>query len=164
MFVLPSDREGLSNSLLEAMACGLPCVAPASAAGDQVLDPSSGVVPPSNDPRDLADALARLLDPALRARLGAGARAAAQRYGLDAVTTRYELLYRDHTSRQEQGNLRAYVSASPRPAPRGAGVSAANVKLASERTSRPRHSSQPGRTEAAQKRARNCGPAHAAQA
>jgi glycosyltransferase involved in cell wall biosynthesis len=99
VFVLPSDREGLSNSLLEAMACGLPCVAPASAAGDQVLDPSSGIVPPSNDPRDLADALARLLDPALRARLGTGAHAAAQRYGLDAVTTRYELLYRDHTSR-----------------------------------------------------------------
>ena len=91
MFVLPSDREGLPNSLLEAMACGLACVAPASAAGDQVLDPSSGVVPPSNDPRDLADALAALEhDPEHRARLGAGARTAAQHYGLDAVTDRYE--------------------------------------------------------------------------
>jgi len=100
VFVLPSDREGLPNSLLEAMACGLPCIAPASAAGDQVLDPSSGIVPPSNDPRDLAAALGRLeQDPALRGRLGAGARVAARRYGLDAVTTRYETLYRDHTSR-----------------------------------------------------------------
>jgi glycosyltransferase involved in cell wall biosynthesis len=95
VFVLPSDREGLPNSLLEAMACGLACVAPASAAGDQVLDPTSGIVPPSNDPRDLADALARLQeDPELRARLGAGARHAAQHYGLDAVTDRYEDLYR----------------------------------------------------------------------
>ena len=95
VFVLPSDREGLPNSLLEAMACGLACVAPASAAGDQVLDPSSGIVPPSNDPRDLADALAALEhDPDLRARLGTGARPAAQHYSLDAVTDRYEILYR----------------------------------------------------------------------
>lgn len=98
-FVLPSDREGLSNSLLEALACGVPCVAPASAGGDQVLDPSSGIVPPSNDPRDLAAALARLQDPELRDRLRTGARLAAERYSLDAVTNRYETLYRDHTSR-----------------------------------------------------------------
>jgi glycosyltransferase involved in cell wall biosynthesis len=96
VFVLPSDREGLPNSLLEAMACGLACVAPASAAGDQVLDASSGVVPPSNDPRDLAVALAELEhDPARRAGLGIGARHAAAHYSLDAVTDRYEILYRD---------------------------------------------------------------------
>ncbi len=94
VFVLPSDREGLPNSLLEAMACGLACVAPASAAGDQVLDASSGIVPPSNDPRDLADALTALEDHAYRTRLGAGARDAVRRYSLDAVTDRYESLYR----------------------------------------------------------------------
>jgi len=99
VFVLPSDREGLSNSLLEALACGLPCVAPASAGGDQVLDASSGIVPPSNDPRDLAAALARLQDSDLRARLRTGARLAAERYSLDAVTTRYETLYRHETNR-----------------------------------------------------------------
>jgi glycosyltransferase involved in cell wall biosynthesis len=99
-FVLPSDREGLPNSLLEAMACGLACVAPASAAGDQVLDPSSGVVPPSNDPRDLAAALAALEhDPARRAELAAGARDAVAHYSLDAVTDRYESLYSTHTRR-----------------------------------------------------------------
>ena len=94
VFVLPSDREGLPNSLLEAMACGLACVAPASAAGDQVLDASSGIVPPSNDPRDLAAALTALDDPAYRARLGAGARDAVRQYSLDAVIDRYESLYR----------------------------------------------------------------------
>jgi glycosyltransferase involved in cell wall biosynthesis len=94
VFVLPSDREGLPNSLLEAMACGLACVAPASAAGDQVLDPSSGIVPPSNDPRALAEALATLEhDPDIRARLGAGALRAVQRYGIDAVTDRYDEVY-----------------------------------------------------------------------
>ena len=99
VFVLPSDREGLPNSVLEAMACGVACVAPASAAGDQVLDPSSGVVPPSNDPRDLADALAALeRDPDNRARLGAGAHAAAQQYGIEAVTDKYDALYRSHAN------------------------------------------------------------------
>jgi glycosyltransferase involved in cell wall biosynthesis len=99
VFVLPSDREGLPNSLLEAMACGLACVAPASAAGDQVLDATSGVVPPSNEPRDLAAALAELeQDPEYRARLGAGARIAAQRYNLAAVTDRYDTLYRDRAN------------------------------------------------------------------
>ena len=71
-------------------------VAPASAAGDQVLDRDLGVVPPSNDPRDLAAALAELEhDPEYRARLGSGARIAAQRYNLAAVTDRYDSLY-DH--------------------------------------------------------------------
>lgn len=41
IFVLPSVREGLSNSLVAAMACGLACglacVAGAEAGGDQVL-------------------------------------------------------------------------------------------------------------------------------
>jgi glycosyltransferase involved in cell wall biosynthesis len=93
VFVLPSDREGLSNSLLEAMACGLACVAPPSAGGDQVLDATSGIVPPSNDPRELAAALATLDDPAERARLGAGARRAATAYGLASVIGQYEALY-----------------------------------------------------------------------
>jgi glycosyltransferase involved in cell wall biosynthesis len=93
VFVLPSDREGLSNSLLEAMACGLACVAPPSAGGDQVLDPGSGIVPPSNDARDLAAALATLDDPEHRARLGAGARRAVTAYGLASVIDRYQELY-----------------------------------------------------------------------
>jgi glycosyltransferase involved in cell wall biosynthesis len=93
VFVLPSDREGLSNSLLEAMACGLACIAPPSAGGDQVLDASSGIVPPSNDPRELAAALATLDDPEVRARLGAGARRAVTAYSLDSVIDRYERLY-----------------------------------------------------------------------
>jgi glycosyltransferase involved in cell wall biosynthesis len=103
VFVLPSDREGLPNSLLEAMACGLACVAPPSAAGDQVLDPSSGVVPPSNDPRDLADALAALEhDPDHRAGLGAGARAAVRNYGIESVTDRYDDLYRSAGPRKSK--------------------------------------------------------------
>jgi glycosyltransferase involved in cell wall biosynthesis len=93
-FVLPSDREGLSNSMLEALATGLPVVAPASAAGDQVLDETCGIVPENNKPAALFAALVELADrPDYRARLAIGARQAAQRFALARVVDDYEGLY-----------------------------------------------------------------------
>ncbi len=74
--VLPSHREGLPKSLLEAAACGRPMVAAdVSGCREIVLDGLTGLlVPPRNAPR-LADALERLaLDPDLRRRMGAAAR------------------------------------------------------------------------------------------
>jgi glycosyltransferase involved in cell wall biosynthesis len=95
VLVLPSVREGMPNSLLEAMACGLPCVAPASAGGDELLDPETGIVPSSNEPAELEGALARLAGSSLlRARLGLAARARVQRYDVDAVARQYDELFR----------------------------------------------------------------------
>ncbi|HEY1738378.1 MAG TPA: glycosyltransferase family 4 protein [Acidimicrobiia bacterium] len=93
VFVLPSDREGLSNALLEALACGVPGVASASAGGDQVLDESCGVVPESADPQVLAAAVRTAADPKRWPDLSAGARARAARYSIEAVTGQYERLY-----------------------------------------------------------------------
>ncbi len=94
VFVLPSDREGLPNAILEAMACGLACIAPASAGGDQVLDETTGLIPPSNSADDLTTAIMSLaIDPERRARLGAAAAVAARAYGLEAVADRYESIY-----------------------------------------------------------------------
>ena len=69
------DRDGVPNSLLEAMASGLAVVASEVAGIPEVVAPGCGVLVPPGDSRALAAALALLArDPALRARLGRAAR------------------------------------------------------------------------------------------
>lgn len=92
-FVLASDREGLSNALLEALACGVPCIAPPSAGGDQVLNDYCGVVPATNAPEDLAAAMELLADPVAASRLRSNTRETALRYDLHEVTRAYLRLY-----------------------------------------------------------------------
>jgi len=97
-FVLPTRSEGLSNSLLEAMATGLPCVATRLEANAEVVeDGTDGVLVPGNDPGALATALNSVLtDPGTARRLGAAARSKAlARFALEGVAARYRLLYRD---------------------------------------------------------------------
>ena len=92
--VLPSHREGMSNVLAEAMAAGIACVAPPSAGGDEILDDATGIVPPSNDPAHLADAIGELIDdPGRRAAMGRAASERAQAFAVDSVVARYAELY-----------------------------------------------------------------------
>lgn len=74
--VLPSHREGLPVSLLEAAACGRPLIATnAPGCREIVHDNQTGLLVPIENPPALAQAIKRLAESqAIRARYGAAAR------------------------------------------------------------------------------------------
>jgi len=79
VFVLPSYREGMPRSIIEAMASGLPVVATdIRGCREEVADGETGFLVPVRDARALAAALNRLVDdPDLRDSMGrAGTRRA----------------------------------------------------------------------------------------
>lgn len=80
IFVLPSYREGMPRSILEAMAAGKPVVATdIRGCREEVVDGVTGYLVPVKDAGALADAIGRLVDdPELRARMGAAGQARAR--------------------------------------------------------------------------------------
>jgi glycosyltransferase involved in cell wall biosynthesis len=91
VFVLASFTEGHPKVLLEAMACGVPCVA-SDCAGNRSLitDGETGLLFDPRRPDELAARLRRVRDdPALAARLGKAGRAlVAERYDLGTLVRR----------------------------------------------------------------------------
>jgi len=102
VFVQPSHVEGMSNALLEAMACGLPVVATnVGAAAQMIQDGVNGFLVPPGRPDALANAIARLLaDSRLRQHVGGLARDTShRRYAISAVVDQIEARYAAMTSR-----------------------------------------------------------------
>lgn len=96
VYALPSLAEGISNTLLEAMASGIPCVATRVGGNAELVEEGrSGVLVASGDVQSFADALTTyLLDPARRATHGARARArAVEHFGIDRMICAYDALY-----------------------------------------------------------------------
>jgi len=96
IFVLPSLNEGISNTILEAMACGLPVVATAVGGnGELVVEGENGTLVPPASPESMADALERYLqEPGLTARQAAASRRRAEaEFSLDVMLRRYAALY-----------------------------------------------------------------------
>lgn len=91
MFVLPSRREGLPISLLEAMATGLPAVASSVGEVPEVIrDGENGLLVPADDTPALRNALLTLMDDRqLRTRMGTAARRTAETYSSAAVWRQY---------------------------------------------------------------------------
>ncbi len=102
LFVLPSLYEGLSNSLLEAMSCELPCVASNVGGNTEVIDHGeSGLLVTPGDPVELASAIQFLLEDAdARDSIGAAARRTVlQNHRVDECVRRYGQAYAELAGR-----------------------------------------------------------------
>jgi glycosyltransferase involved in cell wall biosynthesis len=118
VFILPSLVEGLSLSLLEAMACGLACVATDAGADGEVLEKEAGVI---LETQNVAAQL-KILLPQLRDHktwtktLGKTARKRAEdRYTLSSNIDKVVALYDNLlTERHKKRRVRRYASSTIR--------------------------------------------------
>lgn len=113
-FVLPSRGEGISNTILEAMACALPVVATRVGGNAELVeDGLTGRLVPVGDSPALAQAiLGYFANPALARRQGRAARNRVERnFSLDRMVESYHQLYlaalrnSDHAAANSVSNL-----------------------------------------------------------
>jgi sugar transferase (PEP-CTERM/EpsH1 system associated) len=95
-FVLPSLGEGISNTILEAMATGLPVLATNVGGNPELVQAGvTGDLVPAGDEQAMADGLARMAGDRQRSRAqGRAARTEVERrFSLDAMVASYGALY-----------------------------------------------------------------------
>lgn len=94
MFVSSSDFEGMSNSMLEAMAIGLPTVCtdcPAGGARAVIRDHENGLLTPVRDARALARAMSEIADdPELASKLSANCARIREAQSVDKIISEWE--------------------------------------------------------------------------
>jgi len=109
VFVLPSLNEGMSNTLLEAMACGLPVLATNVGGNPEIIENDiNGCLFIPGDVRWLAEKLQFLAqDPALVHRLGTAARnRAIETFSLSRMLEGYRSFYLKLTARRQDAATR----------------------------------------------------------
>lgn len=94
MFVLPSDYEGLSNALLEAMGIGLPCITTNCAGSDDAIqNGENGLIVSIRDCDAMERAIRILIeDPASALEMGRKARSSMGRYRVEQIVDQWEAL------------------------------------------------------------------------
>lgn len=105
-YVLPSLAEGISNTILEAMASGLPVIATdVGGSGELVQEGRTGLLVPTQDIEALAQSLLKLAaDPQAAAALGRAGRAEVERrFSLDSMVGSYARLYDQGTNPKVSG-------------------------------------------------------------
>lgn len=98
VFAFPSEFEALGLSLIEAAACGLPCVGTRTGGiVDVIVEGRTGLLVPPGDVDALAAAVASLVaDPARREALGTAARAfVGERFDVESSVDRYRALFHE---------------------------------------------------------------------
>ncbi len=101
--VLPSLWEGMPNAVLEAMACGLPCVATRVSGSEDIIQHGvNGLLVGPGDYQGMAQALLTLLrDPALAKKYGQAGRATIEkRYSFENIMDSYIELYQRITEKR----------------------------------------------------------------
>ena len=96
VFVLPSLKEGMPGALLEAMSCGLPCIATKiGGVVDVMQDGKQGLLVSPGATEELADALAFIASrPEKRIEWGRAARErAVDQFELSRIAANYKTLY-----------------------------------------------------------------------
>lgn len=104
VFVAPSRQENLSNTVMEALACGTPCVAfDIGGMPDMIEHKQNGYLATPYDARELADGIAWVLED--RARWEAlshrARRKVEKEYELTHIARRYRTLYEELLTRRE---------------------------------------------------------------
>jgi len=93
--------EAFGLVVVEAMALGTPVVATTIGGPSEIVDDGvSGLLVAPGDPRAMAGGIARALDPAVAARLGAGAASRAECFSADRMAETFATLLDDMLSRR----------------------------------------------------------------
>ncbi|MBE0469753.1 MAG: TIGR03088 family PEP-CTERM/XrtA system glycosyltransferase [Methyloprofundus sp.] len=96
IFVLPSQAEGISNTILEAMATGLPVIATAVGGNLELVIPSeTGLLVPPSDPEAMSEAmLSLLIDKDKRQKLSENShQRVLEHFSIQAMVTKYTEVY-----------------------------------------------------------------------
>ena len=95
--ILPSKREGLARSVMEALSLEVPVIASTARGNRELVGKDSGLLFDTGDVRGLADAMDRLIDhPDERRAMGRrGRERMVERYDLNVLIRMHEALYRE---------------------------------------------------------------------
>lgn len=106
IYTLPSNYEGMPNSLMEAMAMGMPCIAtdcPSGAPRELIQDGINGILIRVGDESGMEQAINRLIEnPELREQMGRNARKIRDIAGTDVICEQWKE-YMEQVIRERAG-------------------------------------------------------------